>query len=74
MSDFAIYNVGLCRMSVCAPKSMTTAEVEHNANSDQPTGIRSQWTVLRENFATGETNPCPCNDRPNEKAHWLLGC
>jgi hypothetical protein len=65
-----VYKEGLCTASVCAPAEMTKEEVE----AEMPgTGIRSQWVVADRPFATGETNPCPCNNDPDYR-HWLMEC
>lgn len=68
-----LYAVGLVCTSACAPKDCTPGDVEFAANYHHPTGISSQWTVADEPFATGQPNPCVCNDDPG-RLHWLLTC
>lgn len=69
-----LYALGLICASACAPKDMDREAVERSVNSQHPTGIRSRWCVADEPFRTGEPNPCPCNDHPEERLHWLLVC
>ncbi len=70
---FEIYRVGLCRMSLCTGiKSI--AAIEARANAEYPTGIQSRWKLSKDTtFATGEPNPCPCNNGGYRK-HYLLSC
>jgi hypothetical protein len=74
MSRVKVYKEGLCAVSVCADKGMTKEEVAEEVNALNSTGIGSQWSVTDETFATGEPNPCPCNDDPENKEHWVLHC
>lgn len=68
------YRVGLCHASVCAPKDMPIETVEMQVNADHPTGIDSRWQLDEaDHFASGETNPCPC-EQDRERQHWLLSC
>lgn len=69
-----VYKVGLCMASCCAPNGMTREEVEVSVNAQEPTGIQSSWQISGEDFATGQTNPCPCNTAPGTRRHWLLEC
>jgi hypothetical protein len=68
-----IYSVGIVCMSVCAPKTMTKEEIEKQANLEHPTGISHGWSITEENFASGESNPCPCNTN-YDRLHYLLTC
>jgi len=69
-----IYAYGLCHLSVCAPRGMPRKRVEAAVNVEHPTGIKHQWKVTKENFETGESNPCPCNDEPKYRLHYLMNC
>lgn len=67
--------IGLVVASACAPNTMSAEDVERAANRLRPTGIEAGWSVSNvKAFKTGEPNPCPCNDHPNERRHWLLEC
>lgn len=66
--------IGFVMASVCAPNAYERDDVERAANTLRPTGIKSGWTVTDGPFRTGEPNPCPCNDHPTERRHWLLEC
>lgn len=64
--------IGLIRLSVCT--NVDPEKVGAAANYVAPTGISSGWERCPEpNFATGQTNPCPCPDG-NGCHHYLLGC
>ena len=66
---------GLCEISVCAANDATKEEIERHANRENPTGISSRWEISDdETFSGGEPNPCPCQDHPEERKHWLLDC
>lgn len=73
MEDFIAYSVGLCNLSACVRKDMTREEVKAAANRNQPTGISSKWKIAAK-FKGGEPSPCPCNDHPKERLHYLLTC
>lgn len=69
-----IYAYGMCYLSACAPAGMTRAVVEHRANIQNPTGIRSRWKISKDaTFKTGEPNPTSCEDEPG-RVHYLLDC
>jgi hypothetical protein len=71
---FYVIAAGLVAMSVCVPEEMPTDEVERLANSTNPTGISSPWSISEdEHFHTGQTNPCQCPDAPG-RVHRLLNC
>lgn len=61
-------------LSVCAPKEMPRERLVAAVNAGHPTGIESQWTVSEEDFRGGEPNPCPCNDEPDDRLHYLMHC
>ena len=69
-----VYGTGLDTYSVCVPKGLSRVEVEDLVNRVNPTGIASRWTVSTDKrFATGETNPCPC-EHTAERTHYLMSC
>lgn len=69
-----IYSKGLCHCSVCAPKDLSVEEVVAEVNLIYPTGIFSNWSPSEDKtFATGDPNPCVCQDDPN-RLHYLLDC
>lgn len=68
-----VYASGLLCCSVCAPVGMSRAELEREVNRIHPCGTRKGWTISTDpTFASGQPNPCPCNDHPTERQHWLL--
>ena len=68
---FVIYSTGLVHSSVCS--SLTQEEVERRM-SREFTGITSHWRLSPDNFSTGESNPCPCNENPKTHNHYLFSC
>lgn len=74
MDAIHVYSVGLCALSVCAPKGMTKKRLKAAVNAGHPTGIRHQWEFSKDKtFRTGQSNPCPCEDDP-ERLHYLMNC
>lgn len=70
-----LYSIGITHASACAPKDMPREQVEEAANRLHPTRIESDWSISDDpTFSTGDPNPCPCNDHPEERRHWLLVC
>lgn len=68
------YGVGICHASVCAPASMPIDNLLDAVNRLWPTGLDHGWMVAtNENFASGETNPCPCEQTAG-RIHRLLEC
>lgn len=75
MEKLIVYSVGIVAMSVCVDKKLTRKEIEHLANAEQPTGISSKWKISKDKtFASGESNPCQCDQHPNARKHYLLNC
>lgn len=75
MDKLIIYSQGIIAMSVCVDKDLTTHEIEMLANSQSPTGIKSKWQISTDKtFHKGEPNPCPCEDHPETRKHYLLNC
>ncbi len=69
-----IYSNGIVSCSVCAPTTMSREDVEVEVNARNPSGIRSSWSISKdEKFATGETNPAPCDDS-DARVHYLMEC
>jgi hypothetical protein len=70
-----VYGTGVVALSACAPAAMPPGEVAAAANRQQPTGISSPWRVSGEpRFAGGQPNPCPCDQQPAARLHYLLEC
>ena len=68
-----IYAVGLCSMSLCAPKDMSKTNIELEANKQHPTGV-SPWQIAEEEtFADGTEMP-KVRERHKDHLHWLLHC
>lgn len=74
MAEIDIYARGLCHCSVCAPADMTIDEVVLLTNYLNPTGIKSQWQLSKENFKTGEQNGYHCKCEGRDTRHWLMVC
>jgi hypothetical protein len=74
MDQVHVYDWGLCYLSACAPKEMPLKRITAVVNSSHPTGIKSQWRKAAENFVSGEPNPCPCDDEPKRRLHYLFNC
>jgi hypothetical protein len=73
MKEFDAYAVGLISASVCT--SMSIEEATRQLNIEHPTGINSKWVFSDDpTFATGETNPCPCDHSPTTHQHMLFNC
>lgn len=67
-----IYSQGLCHASVCVPKDMPREEILRHV---PPSGTQHGWRIAEApNFKGGEPNPCPCNDHPDSRLHYLLEC
>jgi hypothetical protein len=62
---------GLCYKTMCAINGTDKEEILLAAGI---AGTRRGWQFAdNEKFATGEPNPCPCNELAN-RTHWLLSC
>ena len=73
LPEFVAYKVGICNASICT--SLPIEEALERLNEQHLTGIASQWVLSEdEHFATGQTNPCPCNENPDTHKHYLCGC
>lgn len=72
--DVYVYASGICIASVCAPADLDGNGVAEAVNSVHPTGLNHGWAVSKdETFASGETNPCTCQE-DDTRRHWLLEC
>jgi hypothetical protein len=70
-----IYSRGMVHCSVCVPKETPIADIEREVNEYNPTGIEPQWKLsTAATFITGQTNPCPCEQYPLERLHYLMVC
>jgi hypothetical protein len=68
------YGVGICHASVCAPEAMPVDDLLDAVNRLWPTGLDHGWMVAtNESFASGEPNPCPC-EQTLGRVHRLLEC
>jgi hypothetical protein len=73
---YCIGSPGLVGVTVCAPKDTPRDEIESFVNAESPTGIDSPWAISDEedpDFPTG-LNPCPCDQEPEARLHYLLNC
>jgi hypothetical protein len=74
-TGFSVYSTGVCRASVCADKNLSLKELTERLNVSHPTGIQSKWKLSKDpTFASGETNPCPCEQYPETRLHYLFDC
>jgi len=72
--ELIVYGLGIIHCSVCT-NIKGRKKIEETVNRKSPTGISSRWRISRDkNFATGETNPCPCNINPKTHKHYLMEC
>lgn len=73
VGEFEIYRQGLTYMSVCT--DMEPAEAEAYAEAVSPAGTKMGWKISKDKtFATGEPNPCPCDQKPKTHVHILFEC
>ncbi len=71
--DFEIYSEGTIHISVCS--SLSPEEIVDRANRDYPSGVTSNWQLSEDKlFASGQPNPCPCEQHPETHKHYLLNC
>jgi hypothetical protein len=74
MDRVVAYGIGFVHTSVCAVADATPDEIRGAANRASPTGLDHGWEISEDKeFATGEPNPCPCNEHEGRQ-HWLLVC
>ncbi len=72
MTDvFMVYAEGICSASVCS--SLPKREVNRRMRS-RLTGV-TPWRPSRDKtFASGEPNPCLCDQNPETHKHYLFHC
>ncbi len=69
------YSVGPLSASVCADNSLTPDEVERIFNLVSPSGTTNGWKISEDTyFAQGKPNPCPCDQHPETRKHYLFEC
>lgn len=54
-----VTRTGLVSMQVCVPKDWTDEQVERFANTENPTGIESKWSIRRQ----GDPSLSGCDER-----------
>lgn len=72
--DFTAYSVGLAHASVCT--SLPLEKAIKLLNESHPTGLAdSEWEPSKDKeFASGQPNPCICEDKPKTHKHYLFSC
>lgn len=75
MSDVVVYSVGVVHASACYPAGMDLEDLTAAVNRIAgPTGV-GPWTPSdADTFASGQTNPCPCDRDPDDRLHRLFNC
>ena len=73
MGEFEAYSVGLCCASVCSSLK-SKEEITRRLNESYPTGLDHGWEATGVPFATGESNPSPCDREPETHKHYLFTC
>ena len=74
MNKISIYSFGLVCCSVCVPKEMKQDEIERQVNSQNPTGISTNWRISNDKFfKSGSVNPHIC-EKDSNRMHYLLNC
>lgn len=69
------YSIGLFSASVCADNSLSPEDVEKEFNKLNPAGTTNGWMLSEDtHFRQGNTNPCPCEDYPETRKHYLFDC
>jgi hypothetical protein len=71
--ELEIYSNGLVHCSVCT-NVIDRKRIEELVNLKNPTGIASQWKISNDNFKNGNSNPCPCENKPKTHKHYLMEC
>lgn len=67
-------------MSVCVDKNLTREQVEEEANKTSPSGTERGWKISEDTHFAKKTdkdpltNPCPCEQFPESRMHYLLDC
>jgi hypothetical protein len=72
--ELEVYSLGLVACSICT-NIKDPKKIEMLVNMRCPTGITSPWKISKsEKFHSGQTNPCPCENKPETHKHYLLEC
>jgi hypothetical protein len=73
--ELEVYSNGIVHCSVCT-NIKDPRDIEIQTNLQNPTGLSSGgWKISKDtNFATGQTNPCPCEQKPKTHKHYLMVC
>ena len=71
--ELEVYSNGLVHCSLCT-NIKSKKRVEQMVNLKNPTGISSPWRISKDNFRSGESNPCPCERKPETHKHYLMEC
>ena len=74
-SVFFIGEPGLVVLAVCAPATMTRAQIAAEVNAKNPTGISSPWTVTDQANLPDDvtTYPVQCPDETGRR-HYMVHC
>jgi hypothetical protein len=73
-NDVKVYKIGLVHASVCAPRTITPADVAQAVSRLHPTGLDHGWKISAEPFSSSDSNPVACNTEPGGRVHYLLEC
>lgn len=75
--DVFIVQWGLVYHVVCAPHDMPVEEMLEITNRIDPTGVSSEWVLMKEPFPKGGafkgTNQLPCPDCAT-RVHYIVNC
>lgn len=71
--DIVVYAEGALTCSVCSPfDAQKTAERFNEINL---CGTQKGWVLSDDKFFRGgNPNPCPCDDKPETRKHYLFDC
>lgn len=70
--DLVVYAEGIVHASVCS--SLTKDEVVARMAKRFSGTTHGGWELSDKDFATGEPQGTPCNDKPTTHKHWLFNC
>ena len=75
MNSAEITRAGLFDLQVCVPKDCTDQEAEEFANSTNPSGTSSNWTMKKNGNPTlaGDEERVKCTERADH-VHIMLEC
>lgn len=81
MNKVSVYSSGAGYCSVCAPNDMSIEEITEQVNILNPTGIESKWKLSEDptfhkkvDYVEPAPNPCPCDQQPETRKHYLFEC